>query len=190
MLLLFFLFFPYSSKHVFSPQHPDLLFIFSHANETHLLRNVLALFIAWIAANKARVNDKKVFAIFFLSFIPAILLSLLFDIPILGASVGIYTLFGYLLPYLEPTVPMPVSFSIILLSVLFEGPISASPWEKLFHIFGLFFGALLHYFEDLRRWQVISLIRQLGLPEDEYAKRVLEFITRYELKKHKALRKG
>ncbi|MBR9689859.1 MAG: hypothetical protein GOV01_03120, partial [Candidatus Altiarchaeota archaeon] len=57
-------FFPFSSAHFFSPSHPDILFMISHASTTHLAMNVLALLVVWLMAQKTEEKESRLVGVF------------------------------------------------------------------------------------------------------------------------------
>ena len=166
LLSLLLIFYPFSLNHFFSPAHPDPLFLFAHSSPTHLLTNFLSIFIIYLLSKKLHLNERRLFIVFFVTSFSTLFISLLFDLPVLGSSVGVYGMAGFILPELSLLVPVWLSYSILFLSILLT-PSSSLPWDKLFHVFGLTFGLVLRYFRDYRSILYISRLKDMGY--DRYA---------------------
>lgn len=143
--------------------------MFSHASYTHLAINVLSLVIVWLMAQKAGESEVRLLAVFFSSSLLSLFIPLLFKQPVIGASAGIYGMVGYLLPDLVEVVPLPASYALFFLVILFENGLSANPWSKLFHAFGLTLGIVFRYMFDVRKIKLRENASKLGLGLDDYA---------------------
>jgi len=166
LLLVMIILYPFSLNHFFSPSHPDLLFIFAHSSTSHLLMNSLSIFLLYLISWKLHINEKKLIMAFLLTSFASLFISYLFDLPVLGSSVGIYGMVGFILPELSAIVPLWLSYSLIFLGILMETA-HGLPWEKLFHIFGLTFGVVVRFFLDYRN---IAYMRNLiSMGYDRYA---------------------
>lgn len=162
-------FFPFSQSHFFSPAHPDLLFMISHASQKHLAINVLSVLLVWLMAHKAGQKESKLFTVFLASSIISLFIPIMFEQPVIGASAGIYGMVGYLLPDLMAIVPLPISYGIFFGVILLEGGLAINPWSKLFHAFGLTLGIVLRYMFDVHSVNLKKTAASLGLGTDYYS---------------------
>ena len=151
--------YPFSRALYFSPRHPSLFFLFAHESLTHLALNLFALILVWLISKRTGTRQSRLLLTFFVASFTSLVLSFMFDLPVIGASVGIYGMMGYLIPEMVDKIPLHWSYSALSLLILLDGGIAANAWEKLFHFFGLTFGVVLRYMTDSRR---LSLIRQMG----------------------------
>ena len=164
-------FYPFSQSHFFSPSHPDLLFMISHASQKHLAINVLSIILVWLMAHKVGQKESKMFTVFLASSLVSLFIPIMFEQPVIGASAGIYGMVGYLLPDLMSVVPLPISYGIFFGVILLEGGLSINPWSKLFHAFGLTLGIVLRYMFDVHSLNLKKTASSLGLGTDYYSLR-------------------
>lgn len=162
-------FYPFSQNHFFSPSHPDLLFMISHASFQHLAINILSILMVWLMAHKTGQKETRMLGVFLASSLVSLFIPLMFEQPVIGASAGIYGMIGYLLPDLTAVVPLPISYAVFFGVVLFENGLAANPWSKLFHAFGLTLGVVLRYMFDIHSINLKKTASSLGLGTDYYS---------------------
>lgn len=186
-MILFLLFlslvllYPFSAGHVFSVTNPDLLFMFSHLSLEHLGQNLLAFLVVLIISWREKLDQLLLTTSFFVTSIISLVFVYLFDTEIIGASVGIYGMFGFILPDLEPRIPLYLSYPVFLVIILLEACPACLPWEKLFHLFGLTLGILMRFMLDLREYKLKEQAAELGYGLDHYSRQGFGYIA--EMKK-------
>jgi membrane associated rhomboid family serine protease len=169
LAVLLIAFFPFSASHFFSPSHPDVLFMISHASQSHLAMNIIALLLVWLMAQKTGESEARLIGVFFATSLVPLFIPLMFAQPIIGASAGVYGMIGYLLPDLIGAVPLPVSYTVLLPMILFEDCFMCNPWSKLFHVFGLTLGVVFRYMFDVNSISLKRTAMQLNLGTDYYS---------------------
>ena len=162
-------FFPFSAGHFFSPSHPDPLFMVSHASQSHLALNLVALLLVWLLAHRTGEDERRLLGVFFASSVVPLFIPVMFAQPIIGASAGIYGMIGYLLPDLVGVVPLPLSYAALLPMILFEECFTCKAWSKLFHIFGLTLGLVFRYMFDINSIALKRTALKLNLGTDYYS---------------------
>ena len=161
--------YPLSNLLYFSPIHPNPLFLFAHESITHLSINLFSLILVWLISKRTGVKQSRLLFTFFVASFATLVFSLMFDLPVIGASVGIYGMIGYLIPEMIDKVPLHWSYSVLSLLIILDGGIVAKVWEKLFHFFGLSFGVLLRYMMDARQLSLIKQMGKMGMGFDVYS---------------------
>ena len=160
LLILFLVFYPFSYRHFFSPSHPDIFFLFAHSSPSHFFTNFISVFLLWFISRKLKLNQKRLFIVFFVTSFSSLFLSYLFDLPVIGSSVGIYGMTGFILPELSIIVSPAISYTVLFLAILLAP--SLIPWGKVFHIFGFSFGVIARYFLDYRTISYLAALRSMG----------------------------
>lgn len=176
--------FPFSRLLFFSPTHPNPLFLFAHESLTHLGVNLFSLMLVWLVSKKTGTRQKRLLFSFFSASFATLLFSLMFDLPIIGASVGIYGMIGYLIPEMIDKIPLHWSYSVLSLVIMFDGAINVRVWEKLFHFFGLTFGVVLRYMTDAKQMSLIKQMKSMGLGFDTYSSLGAAYPTRTTIRYH------
>ena len=161
--------YPFSADLFFSPIHPNPLFLIAHESLPHLAINLFSIILVWLIARRTGTRQKNIIGTFFIASFASILFSWMFNLPVIGASVGIYGMIGYLLPEMVAWIPLHWSYSILSVLILFDGGLTANPWEKLFHFLGLNFGMVFKYMTDARRLSLMRQMRRMGMGFDMYA---------------------
>jgi len=161
--------FPFSELLYFSPLHPNPLFLFAHESVSHLSINLFSLILVWLLSKRTGTKQSKLIFSFFLSSFATLIFSLMFNLPIIGASVGIYGMIGYLIPEMIGKIPLHWSYSVLSAIILFDGNLATKTWEKLFHFFGLTFGVVLRYMTDSKQISLIKQMKKLGMGFDTYS---------------------
>lgn len=161
--------FPYSASLYFSPAHPNPLFLFAHESVAHLGINLFSLILVWLLSKKTETSQSKLLLSFLSASFATLLFSIMFNLPIIGASVGIYGMIGYLIPEMINKIPLHWSYFSLSILILFDGGLTTKVWGKLFHFFGLNFGVILRYMIDSRKISLINQMRKLGMGFDRYA---------------------
>jgi len=154
---------------VFSPSNPSLLFMLSHSSDSHLLTNVLSLVLVWLMAQRTGESEKRLLVVFLVSSLVPLFIPVLFGQPIIGASAGVYGMIGYMLPDFVGVVPLGVSYAALFPLILLEGCFMCKPWGKLFHIFSLTLGVVLHYAWDIHSIGLQKSALSMRLGTDEYS---------------------
>ena len=163
------LLYPLSASLYFSPLHPNPFFLFGHESITHLGINIFSLMLVWLISKRTGVKQGRLLLTFFLSSFATLLFSLMFELPVIGASVGIYGMIGYLIPEMIDKIPLHWSYSVLSLLIVLDGGVAAKVWEKLFHFFGLTFGVVLRYMMDARQLLLIRQMSKMGMGFDTYS---------------------
>ncbi|MBR9680121.1 MAG: rhomboid family intramembrane serine protease [Candidatus Altiarchaeota archaeon] len=183
LLILFLslvLLYPFSIGHAFSIASPDPLFMFSHLSWAHLAQNLFAFMIVLLISWKEKLDEFLLTISFFVTSIISLIFVYLFDTEIMGASVGIYGMFGFILPDLEPKIPLYLSYPCFLVLILLETCPACLPWEKLFHLFGLTLGILMRFMLDLREYKLKEQAAEMGYGLDYYSRKGFGYIAEME----------
>ncbi|MBR9689494.1 MAG: hypothetical protein GOV01_01175, partial [Candidatus Altiarchaeota archaeon] len=123
----------------------------------------------------------RLVGVFVASSVIPLFIPILFSQPIIGASAGVYGMIGYLLPDMVGVIPLPFSYALMLPVILLESCFTCNPWGKLFHIFGLTIGVVLHYMFDMHSLNLRKTAIQLSMGTDYYALRGLGYQVEYNL---------
>ena len=141
----------------------------SHASWTHLIMNVISLLIIWLMAHRTNESEKRLILVFIGTSIVSLFIPIMFSQPVIGAAAGIYGMIGFLLPDLVNLVPLPFSYALFFLIILFEGCFTCNAWTKLFHAFGLTIGLVFRYiFVDINKG-LKQTAKSLNLGTDYYS---------------------
>ncbi|MBR9680819.1 MAG: rhomboid family intramembrane serine protease [Candidatus Altiarchaeota archaeon] len=158
-----------------------MLFMISHASFEHLGMNLISLVLVWLMAHKVNEREGRLLGVFFASSILPLFIPILFSQPIIGASAGVFGMIGYLLPDMQNVIPLPVSYFLMFPVILLEGCFLCNPWSKLFHIFGLTIGVILHYMFDMHSLGLRKTALKLSLGSDYYSLIGLGYHVTYNL---------
>jgi len=161
--------YPFSTHLFSSPLHFNPLFMLAHESVTHLAINLLSLLLVWLISRRTGTRQGRLLLAFFTASLASLTMAFMFNLPIIGSSVGIYAMIGYLLPEMVSLAPLSLSYPAMSLLLFFESGITSKAWEKLFHWFGLTAGTVMHYMVDSRRLKLIKQMTNMGLGFDMYA---------------------